>query len=97
MISLSGILKHPKDWRPEYELWHIARPVLGAVMGTVGFLILFVIIRSTGANVPKSGITYDVLAFLVGYREEIFRTLLKRAADVLLSSGPTTNEPKGSA
>ena len=84
-ISLSGVFKHPRDWNADYNNWHIARPALGAVIGTVGFLIFFVVLRSTGANVPRTSATFYVVAFIVGYREDIFRTLLKRAADLLFS------------
>jgi hypothetical protein len=30
LISLTGIFKHPHDWKPSYELWHYARPLIGA-------------------------------------------------------------------
>jgi hypothetical protein len=95
MISLSAIFKHPRDWDDDFNRWHVTRPVLGAAMGTIGFLILFVVLRSTGADVPRTATTYDVVAFLIGYREEIFRTLLKRAADVLLSTGGDSGKQRG--
>jgi hypothetical protein len=43
----------------------------------------------TGGNAPgpSSLLLYYVLAFLVGFREDTFRTLIKRAADVLLGPG----------
>jgi hypothetical protein len=39
------------------------------------------------APAPSSLLPYYVLAFLVGFREDTFRTLIKRAADVLLGPG----------
>lgn len=90
-ISLTGIFKNAKHWDPSYQSWHIARPFLGGVVGSVGFLIFVVVIRSTGAdptaNSTVSRAAFDLIAFLVGYREEVFRELLKRATDVLLAPG----------
>jgi hypothetical protein len=37
-----------------------------------------------------------VAAFIVGYREESFRALIKRAADLLIAPGESTNKPEGS-
>jgi hypothetical protein len=96
MISLTGVFKHPRDWNNDRNMWHIARPALGAVTGTVGFLIFFVVLRSTGASVPKSSATFFVVAFLVGYREDIFRTLLKRATDLMFSHTGSEERSDGS-
>jgi amino acid transporter len=87
LISLTGIFLHSRNWDPSYELWHITRPLVGAIIGPIGCLILVVIVSA--AN--KTGQTpnrafYDVVAFLVGYREETFRALIKRGTDVILGS-----------
>lgn len=93
-ISLSGLFKHAASWDERYEAWHVARPVMGAVMGSVGYLIFIVVIRSTGASVPATtsagGAAFDLVAFLVGYREAVFRELLRKAVDILLSPGSST-------
>ena len=90
-ISLTGIFQHAKRWDPSYQSWHVARPFLGGVVGSVGFLIFIVVIRATGttpnASSTISKAAFDLVAFLVGYREEVFRELLKRATDVLLAPG----------
>jgi hypothetical protein len=89
-ISLTGIFKHSRDWEAKYNLWHIARPLLGAVIGTVGYLIFAVIIEASGNTVhPASGmakLAAALVAFIVGYREEVFRELLKKATDVLFAA-----------
>ncbi len=36
---------------------------------------------------PRSNLLYYLVAFLVGYREETFRELIKRLVDVILASG----------
>jgi hypothetical protein len=63
-ISFTGIFRNADRWQTRYELWHIARPFLGAVVGSVSYLIF-------------------IVAFVTGYREDIFRELLKRATDSL--------------
>lgn len=139
IVSLQGLFKHGGQWLPSYNLWHIARPLVGAVMGVVAVLFLILLIdaaqasanspahpttttsstttatsRAASANevvlaatvpstttpsptntAPGSGsvgglsavIVYDVIAFIVGYREETFRSLLTRVTDVIL--GPS--------
>lgn len=88
-ISLTGIFRNAGRWQPRYELWHIARPVLGAIVGSVAYLIFIVVIRATGTtpgpHSSTSGAVFDLVAFLVGYREEVFRELLKRASDSLFA------------
>lgn len=90
-ISLTGVFKHASSWDRNLEGWHIARPVMGAIMGSVGYLIFIVVIRSTGASVTTAAHTgdaaFDLVAFLVGYREAVFRELLRKAVDVLLAPG----------
>jgi HYDIN/CFA65/VesB-like, Ig-like domain len=51
----------------------------------------------TGENAPAASnlLIYYVLAFLVGFREQTFRNLIKRAADVLLGPGDPGAPPAG--
>lgn len=92
LISVSGLVEHQHDWDERYRYWHWTRPFVGAALGTVSVLILQAGILAVGsnpsvgtANVPKSLLFY-LIAFLVGYREETFRELIKRLTDVLLGS-----------
>ncbi len=50
---------------------------------------MFLVIVDSAAAQPKNmnAAVFDVVAFLVGYREETFRSLIKRATDLLLSPG----------
>lgn len=98
-ISLTGVFRHTDGWDSSYNLWHIARPVMGAITGSVGYLIFVAVVRPTGA-VPSAHSTtgaavFDLVAFLVGYREEVFRELLRKAVDILLSPGK--GHPDGAA
>lgn len=93
-ISLYGVFDHTarNDWKKEWNYWHVGRPMMGALFGTIAFLIFVGVINATGSNPTFDGsardlIPYFVLAFLVGYREATFRDLIKRATDLLLAPG----------
>src|SRR5580700_3311523 len=47
-ISFTGIFRNSDKWQRSYELWHIARPFIGAVVGGVSYLIFVSLIRATG-------------------------------------------------
>jgi hypothetical protein len=73
------------------NLWHVFKPFLSAIAAGVSVLIFGLLIASTGAqHVSATSVTFFVLAFVVGYREEIFRSLLKKAADLILSQSSAT-------
>lgn len=94
LISLTGIFAHNRDWDPKFETWHYARPVVGAVIGSVGALLFYVIADlATSNSIDPNPTVFDVVAFLVGYREESFRELMERVTDLLIrpgSSKPTS-------
>jgi hypothetical protein len=98
MISLTGVFDHAHGWDEAYKYWHWSRPVVGAAMSVVAILIMQAgLLSVTGANPPSSntpGFTlYYVIAFLVAYREQTFRELIKRATDVVLSPGTQPTAP----
>lgn len=101
-ISIYGIVDHLNDWQPRWTLWHAIRPLVGAILGTVAYLIFIGVIQATGTSPtlgtanhsqPINSVVYLVIAFVVGYREETFRSLIKRVVDILLSPGDQTNAP----
>jgi hypothetical protein len=88
LISLTGIVEHAHDWDPSLALWHLSRPVVGASLAVVGVLILqagILAAGSTPTNPPaiSKNLLYYLVAFLVGYREETFRELIKRLVDLI--------------
>jgi hypothetical protein len=92
-ISMTGIFRNRDRWDSSFNPWHVSRPVIGAIAGSIGYLIFITVIRSSGANPPGSAhstIVFDLVAFLVGYREAVFRELLQRATDVLLKPGASS-------
>lgn len=102
LISLTGVFEHEHDWDPGFWPWHLARPFIGIGLAVVSVLILQAGVLAVGSSpntqpeLPKN-LLYYLVAFLVGYREETFRELIKRLVDVVLSPGngagaiPTVN------
>lgn len=87
VLSLSGIFYHGhRDWQRGFVPWHISRPLLGATMASVGYIIFIGVIHATGAAIsqgPTAKLVYFALAFVIGFREELFRDLIKRMTDLL--------------
>ena len=104
-ISMQGVFLWNKgnEWKSEYNYWHIARPLLGAVIGVVAFFMLIVVNTTSGsppkfsANPPPgpcANLVYYVLAFVAGYREETFRELIKRVTDLIVGPSQTSTAGK---
>ena len=100
MISFQGIFDHREDWDPLFNYWHVARPIVGAGLGAMSFLIFSVIVTLAGSAPPDPAKApsvanlniFHVLAFIVGYREQTFRDLLKRVTDLILR--PAADPPQ---
>ncbi|HYW28039.1 MAG TPA: fibronectin type III domain-containing protein [Terriglobales bacterium] len=95
LIGLYGIFDHShRDWQRGLNTWHVARPFTGAALGTVGFILFASVIRATGITPqPAEGVgklVYFGVAFVVGFREETFRQLIKRVADLIVGPGQGT-------
>jgi hypothetical protein len=102
-ISMVGIATHQRDgdWESEFGYWHLTRSVLGAVFGSVAVLIVSLLLHNvkeataTGKPFTTSGqVVLAVIAFVVGFRERAFRTLIKRVVDLILSPGDDTSNPR---
>jgi len=103
-ISLEGVFVWNSQWDRKYNYWHIGRPLFGAVLGIVAFFIFVVAVAASGtppkfldgdmaSTAAKDAIVYYIVAFLVGYREETFRELIKRATDLILKPAPAPSVP----
>jgi Abnormal spindle-like microcephaly-assoc'd, ASPM-SPD-2-Hydin len=99
-VSIYGVVDHASNWMARWNLWHVIRPVVGAILGTVAYLIFIGVIQATGTTPSAVGsspsiklITYLVIAFVVGFREQTFRSLVKRVVDILLSPGDEQKAP----
>jgi hypothetical protein len=83
-ISFGGIVKYRHEFDESLLVWYISKPFLAMIAAATSYLIFTLLIRSTGTTVASNNGTYYILAFLVGYREQAFRELLKEATDMLL-------------
>jgi hypothetical protein len=95
LVSLQGIFDHNRKWRESFNYWHMLRPVLGALMGTLGCLIFIVLTDAASKTTSHPNpVFYDVIALALGYREASFRTLLARLIDTIIlpPGGESTTE-----
>jgi hypothetical protein len=104
LVSLEGIFAYgQRDWDPKFNYWHIGRPLFGAVLGIIAFFTYVLIVISSGSvpafldggaarSAPKDYIIYYIVAFLVGYREETFRELIRRVTDLILKPGSASSD-----
>jgi len=100
VLSLSGVFEHRVDWDENYCYWYWARPFVGAVTSTVSVLIFQSGILAVGGDLPNQAssttknLLYYLIAFIAGYRENVFRDLIRRVADVILTPGQQAPPPK---
>ena len=102
LLSLTGVFDHRgRSWNPEFRFWHWARPLVGGIVATVSVLIFQAGILAVGGETPNQATTktpknllYYIIAFVIGYREDIFRQLIRRVADLVLTpAGEATSAP----
>ena len=98
-ISLVGVTDHASAWNgSKYAYWHLARPALGAVFGVIGVLALVLVLEAISPATQNSVYTPQgigvlaVIAFLLGYREETFRELIKRLVDTLVKPAAASDQ-----
>jgi hypothetical protein len=98
LISAQGIFDHNREWRRSYDYWHYVRPVLGALIGTLGCLTFIVLNdAATEDHVAANAVFYDVIALAVGYREASFRTLITNLFDTIILPGDKSKKTNDTA
>jgi hypothetical protein len=97
---VDGSPRKPSFQARKWNSWYLTRLPLGTVFGTVAAFIVVLFIGTIGVtsgggiDVSSTGqVTLFVIAFVVGYQQEVFRKLLERVVTVVL--GPGTDAPKG--
>jgi hypothetical protein len=94
--NFSDIARRADRWNPHLATWFFVRPLIGAAFGAIGYLIFRAAIQVSVTNTADLGgpaILGYVIAFTLGYREEMFRELLKRITDLLATAGGGDVEP----
>jgi hypothetical protein len=84
--------------REHFNAWHLTRPWIGAVFGSMAALIVVLVTRTVGLTStgavdvsPTGAATLAIISFVVGYRERTFRELVERVVDTILGPGSTTD------
>jgi IPT/TIG domain len=83
MISLKGIYDHAdgqNGWDRSFTLWHIGRPLSGAIAGLMT-VVLLLAVNSNGP--PTKAVTYAV-AFIFGTQERRFFNFLYEVARLVV-------------
>jgi hypothetical protein len=92
-ISLKGIYDHGASsdpWKNDYNLWHVGRPISGAIAGFIAALLLFLVLPiDKVSNVILYGI-----AFIFGTQDRAFFDFLSQFAARFLPK-PEDKPPVG--
>lgn len=95
IISLKGIYDHAgakpgNEWDDSYNLWHLGRPLSGAVAGGITYLLLRAVNQTDDLTEP---VVYAA-AFILGTQERRFFNFLFEAARLIVSV-PDEAKPPG--
>ena len=92
LASLAAVGKYTSQWRTGSGGTHAVRPLVAAITGVLAAIMLKLLVDlgTGGSGVKLDSVTYDLIAFIAGYRDETFRLMVKRATDALLVPGSKT-------
>jgi hypothetical protein len=96
LSGLQGIFFHNQKWDASFNYWHYSRPLVGAVTGSIGALLFLVALRlgtKQGASVKPDVLTLEAVAFVLGFADNAFRSLLQKVTDAVIGPGKTTTGP----
>jgi uncharacterized membrane protein len=96
LAGLGGVYFHNTNWNPAYNYWHYSRPLVSGVVGGVGSLLFYVSVSlgTTKAVVPDV-VTFDAVAFVLGFADESFRALITKLTKLLFGPGDTSPQASG--
>jgi hypothetical protein len=91
IIGLQGVFVHNRDWDDSYTYWHYARPLVGAVSGGVGCLILYVLITiGSSKSAGTDATTFEAVAFALGMADDAFRRLIHKLVTTVIAPGTSS-------
>ena len=98
VANLNGLTRNARKWNRAWNLSYVIRPLLGGVFGVVGYLIYIAIVQasltsSAAAGIKRPTILAMVIAFTLGFREEMFRELIRRVVDLVVTGGNADVDP----
>lgn len=90
MAGIGGVYFHNATWSHAYDYWHYSRPFVGGVVGGIGCLLFYVSITlgSTKGVTPDVQ-TFDAVAFVLGFADKAFRSLIATLTQLLFAPGET--------
>jgi hypothetical protein len=98
LAGLGGVYLHNQEWDPAYDFWHYSRPLVGAVVGGVGSLLFYVSISVGTKNaVVPNVLTFEAVAFILGFADDAFRDLIKKVTTLLFGPGSQPAQPQSGA
>jgi hypothetical protein len=96
LAGLGGVYYHNQEWDPAYDFWHYSRPFVGAVVGGIGSLLFYVSISVGTKNaIEPNALTFDAVAFILGFADDAFRDLIKKVTTLLFGAGGEPPPPQG--
>ncbi len=98
LSGLGGVYYHNQHWDPAYDYWHYSRPFVGAVVGGIGSLLFYVSVSvGTKNSVVPNILTFDAVAFVLGFADDAFRDLIKKVTTLLFGAGTAPPPPQNTA
>jgi hypothetical protein len=91
LAGIGDIYFHNQNWNHSYDYWHYSRPLVGAVVGCLLFYVS-ITLGSTKGVTPNT-VTFDAVAFILGYADDAFRSLTAKLTQLLFAPGKA--EPTG--
>lgn len=100
--AIIGVTSHWKEFgsstkspqATKWNPWYLVRLPIGAAFGSVAALIVVLFLGTVGTTntgaidlSPTGSATLFVLAFIVGYQQDVFRKLVDRVVAVVLGTG----------
>jgi tetratricopeptide (TPR) repeat protein len=98
-IAIYGIYSHiqQKDFDPNYQLWYLCKPVIGAIFGWFVYLIFFLgLVSVQGMNQQKMArpeLAF-LIAFLAGFSERFTIKMIDKVMSVLITWEDKETETK---
>lgn len=97
LSGLGGVFFHNANWNPAYNYWHYSRPLVGGIVGGIGCLLFYVsILVGTKSSVTPRVVTFDAVAFLLGFADEAFREQITKLTKLLFGPGDSGHGAGGS-
>jgi hypothetical protein len=86
--SFRGIFAYNQSWDSSYNIWHYSRPLLGAVTGSIGALMYWVLLTlGSTTTVIVRPTTFYAAAFVLGFADKAFGNLLSSVTSLIIDPG----------